>query len=252
MMLGSEGADRRGNLAEAVSPGKVIVATLLMSAVLMLPCAPSAAAAPYEPDNTILEAAGPLFANQTYSGAIETPGDRDFFYFYVTSPTEAQVTLTVSNLGGGGGSADINAAILDASATPLSAIAYLRAGESHTLSLSLPPQKYFIEVVPASGFGRGYSLATGGGSGAFGPYAAIEGRCSRARHRLAKALAALHQAQAKLQRTTARLRRSRYASAATRREARLAHHKTRVVVRTARSSVKTARRSREPWCSIAA
>ena len=105
-------------MAEAVSPGKVIVATLLMGAVLVVPCAASAVAAPYESDSTILEAAGPLFVNQTYSGAIETPGDRDFFYFYVTSPTEAQVTLTVSNLGGGSGSADINAAILDASATP--------------------------------------------------------------------------------------------------------------------------------------
>lgn len=237
--------------ASPASLGKTILTTLL-AITLLFACPSAAPAAPYEPDNTVLEAVGPLFANQTYSGALETSSDRDFFYFYVTSPTETQVALTVSNFGGGSGAGDLNAAILDSSATPLSAIAYLREGESRTLTLSLPPQKYFVEVAPGSGFGHGYSLATGGATGAFVPYTAIEGRCSRARYKLAKALAGLNRAQATLQRATARLRRSRYASAAARRAVRSAHRKARVMVRTARSTVKTARRSREPWCSIAA
>jgi hypothetical protein len=242
-----------GSLAAAISPAKAaMVAMLFVSVVLVLPCASSAATPPYEPNNAVLEAAGPLFANQMYFGALETPGDRDFFYFYVTSPTEAQVTLTVSNLGGGNGTADINTAILNTSATPLSAISYLREGESRTLSLPLPPQKYFLEIIPTSGAGPSYSLTTGGATGAFGPYAAIEGRCSSARHKLAKARAGLNRAQAKLQRATARLRRSRYADVATRREARLAHRKARLVVKRAHSTAKAARGSREPWCSITA
>jgi len=241
-----------GDLVEAANPGKAIVATLLLSAFLVFHGVPGAAAvAPNEPNNTVLEAAGPLLANQIYTGALETPGDRDFFYFYVTSPSEAQVTLTVSNFDGGNGEADINAAILDASATPLSATAYLREGESRTLSLSLPAQKYFVEVVPSNGSGHGYSLATGGSAGAFGPYGEIEGHCSLARRKLAKALAALNQAQAKLQRATARLRRSGYGRPGARREARSAHRKARVKVRTVRSTVETARQSRQPWCSIA-
>lgn len=36
----------------------------------------------YEPNDSYITAAGPIFADTTYSGTYETSNDVDYFYFY--------------------------------------------------------------------------------------------------------------------------------------------------------------------------
>jgi hypothetical protein len=209
-----------------------------------------AAAGPYEPNDSIPSAAGPLLIDQSYLAGIETPGDRDYFFFYVTSPRLPQITLTVKNLGGGSATSDLDATILDSAATPLSALAYLGDGESRSLALALLPQKYFVEVAPSEGFGDSYSLTTAGGEGAFGPYAQIAGRCATAKAATAATKSSLQRAEGKLQRATARLQRSRYAGPDARKRAHAVYRKAKARLTAKAHALKAARKSQEPWCFI--
>jgi hypothetical protein len=227
--------------------------TLLVGLAQALSLAPMAAAegAPFEPNDAITAAAGPLAFGQAYTARIETASDRDFYFFYVTSPPAAQVELTVQNLGGGERSSDVDVAILDTSVTPLAAQAFIHDGETRIVSAELEPQKYFVEVTAKEGFGDSYSLTGGGDAGAFGPYAQVSGRCASASAAVAAGRTRLSRAKSKLQRATARVRRSRYATAAARAKARAAHSKAKQHVNSRRRALRAARESREPWCSIA-
>lgn len=196
-------------------------------------------------------AAGPLMLSQSLEAALETSTDRDYFYFYVTAPGAVQVELAVRNLGGGGKASDIDATILDSAATPLAGQAFIEDGETRLMTATLEAQKYFIEVSPSSGFGDSYSLTAAGGSGAFGSYARIAGRCASADSALREGQRALSRAATKLQRATARLRRSRYASLAERRLARAERREAIERVRLVRRGLRQDRRSRRPWCFIA-
>jgi hypothetical protein len=220
-----------------------------MLALLAVP--PAGAEAPYEPNDTILSAAGPLAFGQTYSAALETANDQDSFYFYVTAAGTSRISLTVQNLGGGGKSSDIDATILDGSGTPLAGQAFIRDGESRILSATLRPQRYFVEVAANEGFGDSYSLAGGGGPGAFGSYEQIAGRCASAAAAVGAAGRALSHAEAKLQRAVARVRRSRYGTREASRSARSVYRGARTLVRAKRRALRAAHKSRKPWCSIA-
>jgi hypothetical protein len=82
--------------------GRIKLAVLGSLAVLSLTMALSATSAgadTYEPNDSLLESAGPLANHQTYSAELDAENDKDFFYFYVTSPA-SPVTLNVNNLGG--------------------------------------------------------------------------------------------------------------------------------------------------------
>jgi len=226
---------------------------LLGLAILAASCfLPSfaAAEAPFEPNDALPSAAGPLLAGQTYAAALETPSDRDFFYFYVTAPGAPQVALTVKNLGGESRTADVDVKILDSAATPLAGQAFIAKGEERLLTASLAPQKYFVEVASSEGLSDAYTLSASDGKGAFGSYAQIAGRCARARAAIEVARAALEKAKAKLQRATARLRRSRYGTPSARRSARVAHRHAKHRVAAARRTLREAVESQEPWCSI--
>ncbi len=206
-------------------------------------------AGPYEPNDATINAAGPLALQQTYSGSIETLGDRDFYFFYVTSP--AQVVLTVKNLGGGGVISYFGTAILDSSATPLDAVSYIDNGEERAITVDLVPQKYYIEVAANEGSGDGYVLTTGGSSGAFGPYASIAAQCATANAAVDAAEAGLERAKAKLQRASARARRARYGNHRFKTSARTAYRKAKARQAAKRKKLKAARESREPSCFIA-
>ena len=208
------------------------------------------AAGPYEPNDTTASAVGPVAGGQAYTGAIESQGDLDYFFFYVTSPGEAQVTLTVGNLGGGTGISNIDAMVLDSSTTPVGGLSYINRGKEKTATLALRPQKYFIEVSSTEGFGDTYNMIGGGGAGAFGSYETIAGRCAAATTAVAKARIGLTRAQAKLQRRTARLRRSLYSGEQERKAARAAYRKVRARVNAKRKELKAAKKSQQPWCSI--
>jgi len=209
-----------------------------------------AAEAPYEPNDTTLSAAGPLAIGQTYPAGIEIPGDRDFFFFYVTSARPTQVVLTVRNLGGGSQVSDIDATIVDSTATPVGSLSFIRKGEERTVTTALEPQKYFVEVVSNEGYGDSYSLTTGGGNGAFGPYARIAGRCATARAAITAAQTGLGRAKSKLQRATARLRRTRYSGRDAHKAARAVHRMAKERVAAKRNALMEARESENPWCFI--
>ena len=220
-----------------------------------LATAPSAlaAAAPYEPNDSITSAAGPLLIDQSYLAGIETPSDRDFYFFYVTSASSAQVTLTLKNLGGGTKSSGISAAIVDSLGSPIDAFAYdIGDGRETSATTTLPAQRYFVEVNPVEGSSSGiaYSLTTGGGTGAFGPYAQIAARCRAATRAVTVAQSRLRRAQARLQRALARVRRSLYGSRLAHRAARAAYRRTKAKASIETRELKAARRAEEPWCSI--
>lgn len=208
-----------------------------------------AATGPYEPNDSIAAPAGPLVSGQTYAGATETRGDRDVFSFHVTEPT-AEVKLTIRNLGGGLGISDVDVAIVNALGTALSSISYLNDGEERTMAVTLPAQKYYVEVWSNEGFGDSYSFTTGGGAGAFGPYAQIAGRCAAAATATKAARGRLSRAETRLQRAISRVRRSRFADRRGRTLAQARKRRAVARVRTERKKLTKATASQQPWCSI--
>jgi hypothetical protein len=207
-------------------------------------------AGPDEPNDSVLEATGPVGLNQTYIAGLEGPSDRDFFYFYVTSITGSQVSLSIKNLGGGTESSDIDVTILDSSSTPVLGLAYIRKGEERVAGVRLKPAKYFIEVAPNEGYGDSYSLTAGGGAGAFGPYAQIGSRCSSASASVKRLHAGLEAARARLQRATGRLRRARYDTAAVRDAARSDFRKAKAHLTDEQKALGAATATESPWCFI--
>ena len=246
----AKGGAEQGN---AVRKARFVLLGLLLALGAAGASAPPSLAdeAPYEPNDSIPAAQGPLNAGAPLFAALESASDRDFYFFYVTSPAGTAVELTVQNLGGGGKSSDLDATILDSTATPVVAQSFIRDGEARLLTAQLDPQKYLVEVTANEGFGDSYSLAGGGGAGAFGPYAQISGRCASANAAARKAGGGLSRAESRLQRTTARVRRSRFAPPRARRKARAAHRRAEREVTTKQRELRAARRSMQPWCGIA-
>lgn len=228
----------------------LLAACLALLTLALAAAAASAATGPYEPNDAAPAAAGPLLFGQSYSAALESAGDQDYFFFYTTSPSPAQVSLTVQNLGGGGPTADIAATITDASATPIASQTFIRGGETRAMMATLEAGKYYLAVSAGTSFGDSYSVATGGGAGAFGPFAEISSRCSRATAAARKDETQLSRLESKLQRTTARLRRSRYSGRRALAAARAAQRKAKSKVTAKRRALRAARKATQPWCSI--
>jgi hypothetical protein len=207
-----------------------------------------ASAAGYEPNDSIPMAAGPLLGAQSYVAQLETKGDRDVFYFYVTSRQAATVSFTLEDMGGGSDGADIDTAMTDGLGTPLTATAFVNPGEARMLSVELKPQKYFLEVTPGTGFGDSYRITAG--ADGLGPYSVIAGRCGSARAATKKAKATERRARVDLQRAVGRLRLSRYVGQEARRTARRHLRQVRSSIRKRRRALRAARESQAPWCSI--
>jgi hypothetical protein len=225
----------------------------VIAVVLALTLSSPSAAAPYEPNDTIASATGPLLTGQTYEASLESATDRDFFYFYVTSPTPAQVTPTIKNLGNGPQAASINVTIVDFVGSALSPVAYyLSAGGEATGAASLGVQKYFLEVRPATeGAGStSYSLAAAGSQGAFGSYAEIAARCAAGMEAVKTARSRVNRAQSKLHRATARLRQSRFGTPVELRAARKSFRKAKARTTGAQRTLKAKRSLLQPWCSV--
>lgn len=231
---------------------RVVPAFLALVAFLLL-ASPSSYAAEtaYEPNDSPISAAGPLALGGAYAASIEKEGDRDFFFFYVTSASAAKVELTATNLGGGSSTSELDATILDSAATPIASQTYIGVGTSRTVAATLGPAKYYVEVVGGKGLGAtSYSLTAGGGAGAFGPYADIAARCANATKAASDSESALSRAEAKLQRTIARLRRARYGTPNARTSARRAHRKARARLRSKQRAADSIAERQGLWCSV--
>jgi hypothetical protein len=208
----------------------------------------------FEPNDSIAGAAGPLAVDQTYSAEISGAADRDYFSFYVAAAHPVDVSLALSNLGGGSTTSAVNAAIVDPVGTPLDAFAYaIGNGAETSTTQTLKPGKYFVEVAPVVGSEGeiAYTLRTGGEQGAFAPYAQIASSCAEARSRAETAKRRLSRARTKLQRTTARLRGARYASEGARQAAARVVRRAKARVAIASAELRAAVESERPWCFIA-
>jgi hypothetical protein len=242
------GAGKAGGSRRRVGVAILTLSASLSLALFAIP--PAAAEAPFEPNDSLLSAAGPLAVGQTYDAAIETAGDKDFFYFYVTATPAAQVTLTVKNLGGGTGISDIDATIMGSSATPVGGASFVEKGEARTVTVRLEPGKYFAELVANEGYGDTYSLGAAGSKGAFGQYGQIAARCASATASAESLRKRLPREKVKLQRALNRLRRARFGSRDARAAARAAYTKAKSHASSDKRALRAAVAEQQPWCSI--
>jgi hypothetical protein len=229
---------------------KSVALAASIAMALLASSAVAPAAGPYEPNESISAAAGPLLQGTIYGASIETASDADFFFFYVTD-AESDVSLTVANKGGGSPGADFDARIVDALGMTLgNTVPYLRSGESRAATLTLPIGKYFVEVAANEGSGDSYSLTPGGGAGAFGSYAEIADHCEGATGKAAALQVGLTRAEGKLQRARNKFRRSRFSGRDARRltHARLVTARERVVAK--KTALRKATRVQSLFCDV--
>jgi hypothetical protein len=212
----------------------------------------SAAQPPYEPNDSLLTAYGPLTLNQTYTAAMETENDRDFFYFYVNSLSSAQVNVTIKDLGGGQHPENgVSFEIQDSHGSSVSGGVVSNVGNYKTVNVTLTAGKYYIEVGPEEGYSASYSLTTGGTEGAFGEYAPIAAQCASATASVVTVQGELGKAEAKLKKAGARLRRARHIpSRRARRRAAAAYGKAKTAVIGEKEALKASSRNQKPWCEI--
>jgi hypothetical protein len=69
--------------------------SLVVLLIALISSAP-ASAAPYEPNDSFAAANGPLIGGQTYSAAIETSNDVDWFFFNTTGQRQLDIALTAT------------------------------------------------------------------------------------------------------------------------------------------------------------
>lgn len=227
----------------------IAAAALAAAAGALIGPAGASAAGAYEPNNSTLEAAGPLAVDQSVTAELETAEDRDFYYFYVTAQSAEETELTLLNRGGGTGGSDVDMAILDSLGTLVTGQSFILHDETRPVRAALAPGKYYVELTSSQGFGATYTLSAA--SGPLGPYSQIAARCGAGQSAVAKAKHRLRKALGRLQRSVARRRRSRFLGAEARRKARHAQARARREVATARAELHRARGGVEPWCSIA-
>ncbi len=243
---------KTGTISTNRSVAAAAAFAVLLAALLSLCWASLAAADPYEPNDSSPAAYGPMGSGQIFAGSIDSTTDRDFFYFYDTAAGASSITVAVHSLGGNiKASSGLSASLFDYKGSPLTSLSFIRDGEVRSETLSLQPQKYFVEVAPSEGSGDSYELSVTGPAAAVGPFSQITAQCAAAEASFARSRGALSRAEGKLQRVIARLRRSRYASPKARASARAAARKARAVISRKRTGVRAAKEAREPWCSIA-
>lgn len=236
-----------------ISPVRAAVAALLMALGVLLALGGSSASAqpPYEPNDSLLTAYGPLSNNTTYQASLETENDFDYYYFYVTTSSSAQLTFTITNLGGPPYSA-LEAELTDSHGNGITELASGIANADYsTKSVTLQAGKYYVIVRNEAHYGESYKIATSGTDGAFGEYGAIAAQCAAATGPVATYQAQLATAEANLRKAEARLQKVRYRG--TRRAKRRAAAKYRhvkEVVAAEKASLKAAETGQKPWCYI--
>jgi hypothetical protein len=232
--------------------GFALLATLGLA---LLAASPAAAQPAFEPNDNLLTATGPLGINQAYTAATETSNDKDFYYFYVTTPSSAQVTVTLRDLGGGPSSSGYTELELEDSHgyhTYSNTDLYAPRFNYDTFAVTLTAGKYYLEVSSSSSsYGDTYSISTAGTEGAFGEYAPIAAQCAAATASVAAVQGELGKAEAWLKRTSTRLQRTRNSrSRRARRRARAAYAKAKALVTGEKEALKAATKAQQPWCFI--
>jgi hypothetical protein len=236
---------------------KLTLTLALAIAALVLPTGEASAQPPYEPNDSILAGYGPLANYTAYTAALETGNDLDYYFFYVTTTSTAQLTFTLTNFGGGTPYEDeVRFNLTDSHGDHIQTLgAYIEAFDYATQSVTLGAGKYFIRVENenSNAYGESYRLETSGTDGAFGDYAVIAANCAAATAPVATYQSQLATAEAKLRKAAARLHRLRYSrNWRARRRAQARYRHTKAVVQAEKASLKEAEKGQKPWCSIPA
>lgn len=233
---------------------RVILAVASIGAMILLSASTAGADGPFEPNNDVNEAAGPIIGGQPLQAGFESDNDKDVYFFYVGAAADADAELTVENLGGGTNPyAQMEARVIDSSRNYVGGnFAYIRPGEARAESFTVQPGKYFVEVLPVGGGGGSYQLLPGSGDGVFIEYAPIASRCAAASAKVTTLRAQLGRLNTKLQRAISRLRRSTYSDQKVRTQARSHYLTLKARVRAKRRAVRIAARAKSPWCLIPA
>jgi hypothetical protein len=230
------------------------VATGLL-AMLALSVSAAAAQPPYEPNDSLLTGYGPLANNTTYTATLETENDKDYYYFYVTTASTAQLTFTLTNLGGGSSSiTEVRGAVTDSHGSYVSSISSgVETSNYATKSVSLSAGKYYVVIENDYGYGESYRLVTSGTDGAFGEYATIAANCAAATAPVSTYQAQLAAAEVKLKKAEVQLRQAQHSrKRRVRRRASVRYRHVKSVVTAEKASLKTAEAGQKPWCFIPA
>lgn len=234
------------NLARLVAVVALLAALVAVGAVERASAQP-----PYEPNDSLLTAAGPLANNTTYTAADETENDVDYFYFYVTTPSTAQLTFTLTNLGGGFSGPYVYAEVTDSHGDGITYLGSVYAADYDTASISLEAGKYYVRVEGGSGYGASYKFTTSGTDGAFGDFSVIAAQCAAATAPVNTYQAQLATAQANLKKAQARWNKVRYSrNRKAKRRARARLLRTKETVAAEKNSLKAAEAGQKPWCFI--
>lgn len=78
----------------------IITALCCLAASLVATSAHAAAAGPYEPNDLITRAYGPLVSETPYTAAVELPGDPDWYYLQTAMPGPVELGLTLNACAG--------------------------------------------------------------------------------------------------------------------------------------------------------
>jgi hypothetical protein len=237
-----------------------IVALGLIAALLVALIAAASASADqptYEPNDTLPTAYGPLTPGK-YSAVTETTNDVDFFYFYVTAPSTAQVTMTLRDFGGGHSSEGETFAAIENShgyGIGSGGDVYARVNNYGTTSVTLGPGKYYIEVEPEDSYGDNYTLELSGTTGAFDAYAPIAAQCAAATAGVTAAQGVVAVDQEKVKRASTKVQQIEHKRRHTRKAVRKVKAKLATVtseLATANEGYKAATAGQKPWCEIPA
>lgn len=236
---------------------RILLALAVALTTVAALASPATAQPPYEPNDSILTGFGPLANNSSYTAALETGNDRDYYYFYVTTPATAQITFTITNLGGGVGSeAEFSAYLADSHGSTFETIGYsVDPNDYATRSVTLSAGKYFVVVANQydSEYGESYRLDTSGTDGSFGDYAAIAAACASATAPVNTYLAQVGVAEARLRKAEAKLKKVRYSrNRRAKIRARAKYRHVKEVLAAEKKSLKAAEKGQKPWCFIPA
>jgi hypothetical protein len=209
---------------------------------------------PYEPNDSLLTGYGPLANNATYQAALETENDVDYYYFYVTTLSSAQLTFTVTNLGGGTSPyVEVYARLTDSHGNTITTLAdNVEAADYATRAVTLGAGKYYVEVENDDYYGEAYKFTTSGTEGAFGEYGAIQAQCAAATVPVATYQSQLAIAEANRKKAEARLDKvlSHRSTRRARRRARAKLRHVKETVAAEKASLKAAEAGQKPWCYI--
>lgn len=129
---------------------------------LLCVCAPAAVAtAPNEPNDSYISATGPISAGTTYSGALETSNDRDYFYFYLPRQTQLQFTTTNTTPKDTYICSQIYHQFPDYIAGVEDTSLTINDGQSASGAVTLEPGKYYFVVSCPGAIGETYTFSLG-------------------------------------------------------------------------------------------